>query len=138
MAIVELISEMRAAREFFEWILCGEARVIRGFLKTGETGMPFGPITALCLLKTGLLFDDAHALEAGAAIGLSGRDASDIIGASGNRIEGKDSKPDPYKEWLRRQMIFALGLQPASRRAMSGQAQAGDLENGVESLIHIR
>ena len=132
MAIAELISELRAAREPFEWIFCGEDRRIRAFLRTGEISMPFDPITALCLIKTGCIFDDTSWTEAGAAMGLSRHDSRDIIDACDNRVSGKETERDPYKEWLRRQLIFAFGLHP---RPMSCAVEhAGGVNRSLDIL----
>jgi hypothetical protein len=132
MTTAELISELRTAREPFEWIFCGEERRIRGFLRTGEIAMPFDPITALCLIKTGCIFDDTSWAEAVAAMGLSRHECSDIIDACNNRVGGKETERDPYKEWLRRQLIYAFGLHSGP------MACAAEHPGEVEAALVVR
>ena len=65
------------------------------------------------------MFEDGSHVDAGQTIGLSPSDCSDIIDAADNRSqEGSDASmpPDPYKEWLRRQLIFAVELNSSSNR----------------------
>src|SRR6266403_2126351 len=87
--VMELISELKATREHFDWKLVGSKQLLRGFRRDGESRMPLDPIRALCLTRSGRMFEEgSHA-----------------------------SMPfDPYKEWLRRQLIFAVGLNSSSNR----------------------
>ena len=119
MTVMELISELKATREHFDWKLVGSKQLLRGFRRDGESRMPLDPIRALCLARSGRIFEDGSHVDAGQTIGLSPSDCSDIIDAADNRLqEGSDaSMPlDPYKEWLRRQLIFAVGLNSSSNR----------------------
>jgi hypothetical protein len=110
--VAELISELKSTTEDFEWRFVGSTKLLRGFLKSGETLMPFDPIRALSFIKLRQIFEDTSCLEAGAAIGISPSDCSDIIDASKNSLQEdtNQSIPDPYKTWLRRQLIFAVKL----------------------------
>ena len=113
MTIAELISELRASRELFDWQYHGNSKSIRGFLKTGDITVPFDPLGAVCYVRTNRILDDAHRGLACGAVGLSSRDCSDVTEASNSYLqqdaEGKGS-PDIYKQWLRRQLVFAVGL----------------------------
>ena len=111
MTIVELISELRGARDRFAWHCHGAGQSIRGFLKTGDTNVPFDPLRAVCFTRTSLIFDDAHSLDACRAVGLSSRDCEDVLDASNNLLLNEGEAPaDIYKQWLRRQLIFAVAI----------------------------
>ena len=113
MSIGELILELRAVRESFDWKYFGGKRQVRGIFRKGNLTTSFDPIAALCFIKTGKVFESYSWLEAGAAIGLSDRDCSDIIDACNNQTFGQSIgavRHDSYHKWLRRQLTFAVGL----------------------------
>ncbi len=116
MTIAEVLSELKATTTSFEWRLVGSAKLLQGFLRSGEPPVPFDPIRALAFIKTGRIFEQASTLHAGGAIGLLPRDCSDIVDACNNSIKDTaESIEDPYKAWLRRQLIFAVALNFSSR-----------------------
>ena len=113
MRIGELILELRNVRESFDWkFFCGK-RQLRGIFRKGNLTTSFDPIAALCFIKTGKVFESFCWFEAGAAIGLSERDCSDVIDACNNQFHGQSHgavRQDSYHQWLRRQLILAVGL----------------------------
>jgi hypothetical protein len=106
MNIAELISDLRAARTHFDWEVDGSHNWIRGVLKTNDVKISLDPIAAVCFFKTQKLFDDTEWIDAAEAIGLSSSDCLDVLEASHNR-----RVDDIYNEWLRRQLVHAVGLQ---------------------------
>lgn len=119
MTIAELISELRATRGLFSWEFQGSSKVIHALLKTGDTAVWLDPLRAVSFIKTQKIFDEAHWVEACDAVGLSSRECSDVVEASNNylqeQVEGS-LRPDIYKQWLRRQLIFAVGLHSVPNR----------------------
>src|SRR5438046_9970399 len=109
MNIAELISELRGARDRFDWHCHGAGKSIRGFLKNGDTNVPFDPLRAVCFTRTSLIFDDAHSLDACRVVGLSSRDCEDVLDASNTLLlnEGEASA-DIYKQGVRRRLILRI------------------------------
>ncbi len=111
MTIAELISELRGARDLFDWQCQGASKSIRGFLKTSGINVSFDPVRAVCFSRTNLIFDDAHRDDASRALGLSSGDCEDVLdGANNHLLNEGEACSDIYKQWLRRQLIFAVGL----------------------------
>jgi hypothetical protein len=106
MTIAELIGDLRAAKHHFEWEFDGAHNWIRGVLKDPDIKISLDPIAAVCFFKTQKLFLDAEWIEAGETIGLSSADCMDVLEAAYNR-----RTDDIYNEWLRRQIVHAVGLQ---------------------------
>ena len=101
--------------DLFSWEVQPRNSRIRGSLKTGETRVPFDPITALAFLKSGRAFAQGDWLRAGRMLGLSGADSDSIIDAANNKLwkyVDDDLALDGYAEWLRAQIISAVGLEP--------------------------
>jgi hypothetical protein len=105
MTIAELISELRAARDDFEWEFRGSNNWIRGVPKNSDLHLSLDPVSAVCFSRTRKVFDDSGWVDAGKAIGLSSGDCMDVLEAAMNR-----RVDDIYNEWLRRQLTFAVGL----------------------------
>ena len=122
MTMAELILELRATRDLFTWQCDGAGKSIHGFLKTGDSTVPFNPLRAVCFIRTKRIVDEAHLVEACAAAGISSRDGSDITEASTNSKEAEElSSPDIYIRWLRRQLVFAVGLNHRTATPASGR-----------------
>ena len=115
MTIPELILDLRGTRDLFDWQYQGATKSIRGSLKTGTAKASLDPLAAVCFIRTKKVFDDAHCADVCQALGLPPSECSDVLDASNNVLlkDGEES-PDVYKEWLRRQLIFAVALQNRS------------------------
>ena len=101
--------------DLFSWEVQPRNSRIRGSLKTGETRVIFDPITALAFLKSGRAFAQGDWLRAGRMLGLSGSDSDAIIDAANNKLwkyVDDDLALDGYAEWLRAEIISAIGLDP--------------------------
>ena len=115
MVAKEFLSELNETHEVFNWQYGDRSQQIRGFLKTGETRVPFDPIAALAFVKSGRAFAQGDWLRAGTMLGLSERDCDAIIDAANNRLwKYVDDKLtlDGYDEWLRTELVGAVGLEP--------------------------
>jgi hypothetical protein len=115
MTITEVLAELRTTAKIFEWELVGPKRLIRGSLKNAGATATFDPIAALCFIKTRQMFEKSPSVDAGTAIGLSETDSRDVQCAFDNQLRGPDDATvDPYRAWLRRQLLLAVGLKSVS------------------------
>ncbi len=111
----DFLTGLKDTCDLFSWEVRPRNRHIRGSLKTGETRVPFDPITALAFVKSGRAFAHGDWLRAGRMLGLSGNDSDAIIDAANNKLWkyiGNDLALDGYAEWLRAELISAIGLEP--------------------------
>jgi hypothetical protein len=112
MTIPEFFEDLRSTRDLFVWRYQGGSKSIRGFLKTGTANDLFDPLRAVGLIRTNTVFDEAHLADACRMIGLPSSESCDILDASNNYLlKTGESSGDVYKEWLRRQLVFAVALQ---------------------------
>ncbi len=111
----DFLTDLKDTCDLFSWEVQPRNRHLRGSLKTGETRVPFDPITALAFVKSGRAFAQGDWLRAGRMLGLSENDSDAIIDAANNKLwkyVENDTALDGYAEWLRAEIINAVGLEP--------------------------
>ena len=111
----DFLADLRSTCDLFSWEVQPQNSRIRGALKTGETRVAFDPVTALAFLKSGRAFAQGDWLRAGRMLGLSENDSDAIIDATGNKLwkyVDDDLALDGYAQWLRAEIISAVGLEP--------------------------
>ena len=107
----EFLSEFQKTRDAFDWKYV-ESNRIRGFLKSGDSGEAFDPITATLFVteKTG-----GKGAHPGEALGLSPTDIEAIRDAANDDIwKSVDDQLalDGYAAWFRDGIALAVGLEP--------------------------
>ncbi len=115
MVAKDFLTDLRDTCDLFSWEVQPRNRHLRGALKTGETRVPFDPITALAFVKSGRAFAQGDWLRAGRMLGLSENDSDSIIDAANNKLwkhVENETALDGYAEWLRAEIISAVGLEP--------------------------
>ncbi len=129
----EFLNELRQVRDAFRWEFRGDIDQIRGFLRTGETGTSFNPITALAFIRSGRAFAHGDWLRASRIIGLTETDADAIVDAANNCLWtyiDDELVLNAYNEWFRTELIEAIGLESD----FDLPAEAVELETLVEVI----
>ena len=129
----EFLNELRQVRDAFRWEFRGDIDQIRGFLRTGETGTSFNPITALAFIRSGRAFAHGDWLRASRIVGLTETDADAIVDAANNCLWtyiDDELVLNAYNEWFRTELIEAIGLESD----LDLPAEAVELETPVEVI----
>ena len=129
----ESLNELRQVRDAFRWEFRGDIDQIRGFLRTGETGTSFNPITALAFIRSGRAFAHGDWLRASRIVGLTETDADAIVDAANNCLWtyiDDELVLNAYNEWFRTELIEAIGLESD----FDLPAEAVELETPVEVI----
>ncbi len=111
MIATEFLNEFRKTQNAFVWKYIQDNR-IRGFLKSGDIGEAFDPISATLIICDRA---DGQNTEPGQLLGLSAADIEAVNDAADGRIwKSVDGELvlDGYIAWLRDEIVAAADLEP--------------------------